>query len=118
MNIKDIREYAEDGYHIHPKLVIELIDRLEAAESYAAHWANVFGHLGTPDECGNEWSALVTKLEAAEKDAARYRFLKTGTSCDIGLMELDEEDGEFYCVCFVTGNYIDDKIDTAMKEQL
>ena len=32
MNIKDIREYAEDGYHIHPKLVIELIDRLEAAE--------------------------------------------------------------------------------------
>lgn len=74
----------------------------------------------TEDEI--DWSSttilnLVHMLEAAEKDAARYRFLKTGTSCDIELMELDEEDGEFYGVCLVKGNYIDDKIDTAMKDK-
>ena len=67
-DIKDIRAYAEGGFHIHPDWVLELIARLETAERSAARWANVFGHLGTPDECGNDWSALVTKLEAIMKD--------------------------------------------------
>lgn len=43
-----------------PLVVGELLDRLEA-------WENVFGHLGTPDEVGNEWHALNDRLEAAEK---------------------------------------------------
>ena len=42
--------------------VRELLDRLEA-------WENVFGHLGTPDEVGNEWHSLSDRLEAAEAEA-------------------------------------------------
>ena len=26
-------------------------------------WRDVFGHLGTPDECGNEWIALQERLD-------------------------------------------------------
>lgn len=44
-----------------PATISELLDRLEA-------WENVFGHLGTPDEVGNEWHSLSDRLEAAEKD--------------------------------------------------
>ena len=116
MNIKDIREYAEDGYHIHPKLVIELIDRLEAAESYAAHWANVFGHLGTPDECGNEWSALVTKLEAAEKDATRLDYLSSEMNRTVHYLT-----GKWYWSrkpykTYMRKESIREAIDAAMKE--
>ena len=42
-----------------PAAINELLDRLEA-------WENVFSHLGTPDEVGNEWHALSDRLEAAE----------------------------------------------------
>lgn len=44
-----------------PATISELLDRLEA-------WENVFGHLGTPDEVGNEWHSLSDRLEAAEKE--------------------------------------------------
>jgi hypothetical protein len=60
----------------------QLQERLVDAERIAASWANVFGHIGTPDECGNEWSALVAKLEAAEKDAARYRWIRERVGVD------------------------------------
>ena len=42
--------------------ILVVLDRLEA-------WENVFGHLGTPDEVGNEWRALSDRLEAAESEA-------------------------------------------------
>ena len=42
--------------------ILVVLDRLEA-------WENVFGHLGTPDEVGNEWHALSDRLEAAESEA-------------------------------------------------
>lgn len=32
-DIKDIRAYAEDGFHIHPDSVLELIAQLAAARS-------------------------------------------------------------------------------------
>ena len=41
-----------------------------------AKWTRVFGHLGTADECGNEWIALKEELAAAQTDAARYRWLR------------------------------------------
>lgn len=41
--------------------ILVVLDRLEA-------WENVFGHLGTPDEVGNEWRALSDRLEAAESE--------------------------------------------------
>ena len=44
-----------------PATVTELLDRLEA-------WENVFCHLGTPDEVGNEWHSLSDRLEEIEKE--------------------------------------------------
>ena len=49
-----------------PAAIAELLDRLEA-------WENVFGHLGTPDEVGNEWHSLSDRLEAAEKERDELR---------------------------------------------
>ena len=51
-------------------------ERVSLQEAYLAGqayerrtWTDVFGHLGTPDEVGNEWHALSERLEAAESDA-------------------------------------------------
>lgn len=38
--------------------ILEVLDRLEA-------WENVFGHLGTPDEVGNEWHAAGAQAQPA-----------------------------------------------------
>ena len=69
-----------DGVDIHTNvkpILTELINRLEA-------WENVFGHLGTPDEVGNEWHALSDRLEAAEKSAAEslMMYSKARDDCD------------------------------------
>ena len=32
----------------------QLQEKLTAAEKELKQWRDVFGHLGTPDECGNE----------------------------------------------------------------
>ena len=37
-------------------------------------WEDVFGHLGEPDEVGNEWHALSDRLEAAENENAKLRI--------------------------------------------
>lgn len=45
--------------------------RLAEAEEKLSKWEAVFGHLGTPDEVGNEWLALtdrLKKVEAANKE--------------------------------------------------
>lgn len=31
-------------------------------------WKDVFGHLGTADQCGNEWIALQDKVAALEEE--------------------------------------------------
>ena len=36
-------------------------------------WRSIFGHLGTPDEVGNEWHKLTDRLEAAEKERDNLR---------------------------------------------
>ena len=59
MNIDVIKRLALDGDLF---AIQALVDRPEALEK-------VFGHLGTPDEVGNEWHALSERLEAAESDA-------------------------------------------------
>jgi hypothetical protein len=58
MNIDVIKRLALDGDLF---AIQALVDRPEALEK-------VFGHLGTPDEVGNEWHALSERLEAAESD--------------------------------------------------
>ena len=45
----------------HKEVMDALLNRLEK-------WESVFGHLGEPDEVGNEWHALSERLEAAESE--------------------------------------------------
>ena len=60
--------------------ILVVLDRLEA-------WENVFGHLGTPDEVGNEWHALSDRLEAAESEALEQARLNgTGSELEAALM--------------------------------
>ena len=58
----DLVDHVDIHANVKPVLT-ELLNRLEA-------WEEVFGHLGTPDEVGNEWHALSARLEAAEKSDA------------------------------------------------
>lgn len=44
-----------------------------ALEAELRQWKNVFGHLGTADECGNEWIALKDRIE--RKDALLQQAL-------------------------------------------
>ena len=63
IDINELRRRALDGDLL---AVQELLDRLEA-------WENIFGHLGSPDEVGNEWHALSDRLEAAESSVAWHQ---------------------------------------------
>ena len=47
--------------------VNKLTRQLEVTKASLSRWESVFGHLGTPDEVGNEWHSLSDRLEAAEK---------------------------------------------------
>ena len=42
-------------------------------------WKNVFGHLGTADECGNEWIKLQDDIE--RKDALLKQALRVINHC-------------------------------------
>lgn len=57
------------------KSVCEQGEVIEGLKAELASWKSVFGHLGTADECGNEWIALQDKLAAAQKDAFRAGML-------------------------------------------
>ena len=59
LNAKGVSEPLREAVKV-------LTDRLEA-------WENVFSHLGTPDEVGNEWHALSDRHEAAEKERDALR---------------------------------------------
>ena len=60
--------------------ILVVLDRLEA-------WENVFGHLGTPDEVGNEWRALSDRLEAAESECLEQARLNgMGASREAALL--------------------------------
>lgn len=112
--------------------VIALLDRLEAAEAQLAIYekhgvtCQTFGHKLTGcAECNrddamesvnetnaalaNSYLELLPKLEAAEKDAVRYRWLKTGN---------DEKHSRAMKIAINSYGYEwDELIDTAMKEQ-
>ena len=59
--LKEARQLAMHVGDHHKELIDALVDRLEK-------WESVFGHLGEPDEVGNEWRALSDRLEAAESE--------------------------------------------------
>jgi len=53
--------------------VTKLTRQLEVAKASLNKWESVFGHLGTPDEVGNEWAAMSDRLEAVEKERDTLR---------------------------------------------
>ena len=65
--------------------VNKLTRQLEVAKASLSKWEDVFGHLGTPDEVGNEWHALIErmgKMETALQIAIRqnsHDMLMTGS---------------------------------------
>ena len=75
--------------------ILVVLDRLEA-------WENVFGHLGTPDEVGNEWRALSDRLEAAESECLEQARLNgMGASREAALLaklEAAEENRSHFLV--------------------
>lgn len=93
--------------------VIALLDRLEAAETEVLEQARLLG-IG-----GEKELALMAKLEAAEKDAARYRAIAADPyfdgyawwTQDICIIESDDQNKP------PTKAQVDAAIDAAMKEQ-
>lgn len=54
-----------------------------ALEAELRQWKNVFGHLGTADECGNEWIALQDSIE--RKDALLRQALTKLEECHVSI---------------------------------
>ena len=48
---------------------------LSRAADEISQWRSVFGHLGTPDEVGNEWHALLDRLNEAEAEGLEQAHL-------------------------------------------
>lgn len=71
-------------------------------------WEAVFGHLGTPDEVGNEWLALAA-------DAERYRFLRQDFS-PIGLNIDGNHAWAYRRNATLKGPNLDAAIDAAMEK--
>lgn len=76
--------------------VNKLTRQLEVTKASLSKWESVFGHLGTPDEVGNEWAAKIDrmeKMEAALRIAVRqnsHDMLMTGSQlrqCEAALEE-------------------------------
>lgn len=83
-------------------------DRLEAAETEVLEQARLLG-IG-----GEKELALMAKLEAAEKDAARYRYLRE-SNCVTGKgVGSSVKSGWFVNLSYES---LDAAIDAAMKEQ-
>ena len=61
--------------------------RLAEAEEKLSKWEAVFGHLGTPDEVGNERLALTDRLNEAEAEGLEQAHL-LGISAERELMLL------------------------------
>lgn len=69
MNVNELRLLAEDLHSANgPNRYASALSR---AADEISQWRSVFGHLGTPDEVGNEWIDLtdrLKKVEAANKE--------------------------------------------------
>ena len=59
--INDMHDMIEENARLERVL---LLQKQHIAE--LVKWEAVFGHLGTPDEVGNEWDRLKDRLEMAE----------------------------------------------------
>lgn len=78
----------------------QLKRQLDAEREKAAKWERVFGHLGTADECGNEWFAMGDKLAAAQARIqeltefikARIPHLNEGPECTYCNLFLGNDD--------------------------
>lgn len=56
-----------------------------------ASWEKVFGHLGTPDEVGNEWIALKDRVAEAERKRDAYKVTLARIWLTLGVLEADAD---------------------------
>lgn len=65
LQLADFMTSKYDLYEFSEQMQVATLLRTQHAE--LQQWKNVFGHLGTADECGNEWIRLQDAIE--RKDA-------------------------------------------------
>lgn len=66
---------AAGGNSAHNELV-QAAETLQAQQAELRQWKSVFGHLGTADECGNEWISLkdeIARLREVLEFAAQHK---------------------------------------------
>ena len=85
LSINELRVLAEDLHSANgPNRYASALSR---AADEISQWRWVFGHLGTPDEVGNEWHALLDRLNEAEAEGLEQAHL-LGISAERELMLL------------------------------
>ena len=72
LQLADFMTSKYDLYEFSEQMQVAALLRTQHAE--LQQWKNVFGHLGTADECGNEWNKLKDDIE--RKDALLRKCLK------------------------------------------
>lgn len=50
-----------------------LRQEVERLKSSLTEWRSVFGHLGTADECGNEWNALISERDVLRRERDHWK---------------------------------------------
>lgn len=60
--IKDMHDLIEENARLERVLLIQKHHIAELVK-----WEAVFGHLGTPDEVGNEWHKLLDRISKLER---------------------------------------------------
>ena len=85
LSINELRVLAEDLHSANgPNRYASALSR---AADEISQWRSVFGHLGTPDEVGNEWHALLDRLNEAKAEGLEQAHL-LGISAERELMLL------------------------------
>lgn len=65
LSVNELRVLAEDLHSANgPNRYASALSR---AADEISQWRSVFGHLGTPDEVGNEWLALTDRRRLKER---------------------------------------------------
>ena len=68
--------------------VNKLTRQLEVAKASLSRWESVFGHLGTPDEVGNEWAAMSDRIAVLESSIKNLVKVKGRHNTEIAYQRL------------------------------
>lgn len=90
-------------------LLLQLIaEKVQPLLSESAQWRSVFGHLGTPDEIGNEWIAIQQENER----------LKNSLSVVRGCFEAAESEGLSEALANTTDECLKDLVERRLMYAL